>query len=273
MPFIFKTKDILNKLNSAIIEKNPFSMIRFGDGGLKMMYSIYHQNKENIKIIGEKEGIPYENMKYIITLWAKYANTADFIDTPSIYDGIKFWKRYKKGITPINCRTQLLLNNWKNVYSKAGISTEFRQYCNPEFNWLSILNNPLNLLNIMKNKKICFISIFDNISNLSGYDIKYVKIVNHYENHFKNSFSDTITYIEENVNKYDLWLNSSGELGRIYSGRIKELGGRVLDMGFVAQYWNNLERPLRFSKFMEIDKKNPLQLQLTKSGLRYKDYI
>jgi len=270
---ISKTSEILRHLSKSIEDKSPFSLMRFGDGGLKMMNSIFKNNNKNIKIIGEKEGIPEDKIKDILNLWVKYANDADYIDTPSVYDKKYFWGRYKKEQIPINKGTARLLLKWEAVYNRCGIRTTDRRYCNPEFNWLAILNSNFNLLNLLTNKKICFISIYDNLPRLSKFDITYKKIVGHYENQFKNSFQSTIEYINENANEYDLWLNSSGELGRVYSGRIKELGGRVLDMGFVAQYWNNFQRPERFNKFIEPDISNSLMMKLTSNGLVYKRNI
>jgi len=167
-----------------------------------------------------------------------------------------------------------LLQDWYNIYKNIKINIYDKKFCNPEFNWLSILNYSLNLIEIMKDLKICFISIYDDIPIISeNFDVDFKKIVAHYENQYTNSFAEVINFIEENVDKYDLWLNSSGELGRIYSGRIKELGGRVIDMGFVAQYWFDGSLPARFNKFMIPDKENKLFMQLTELGERYKEYI
>ncbi len=271
---ISRVVEILRHLHVCIEKKTPFSLIRFGDGGLKMMNSVNFNRQKNVAIIADKEGIPISEMDRIIQLWAKYANEADYIDTPAVYDKEYFWGRYKKGYNPINSRTQALLDRWENVYNDAGIITKRRQYCNPEFNWLSILDLPVNLIDIMKNKKICFISVFSDIPCLSEkFDIDFIQVVGHYENQFQNSFGMVIEYIKANANKYDLWLNSSGELGRVYSGVIKENGGRVLDMGFVAQFWDSQQRPERFKKFMMPHMEDNLKMELTDSGLKYRRNI
>jgi hypothetical protein len=268
-----KTRIILKRLHNNIIHKKPFSLIRFGDGGLKMMNAINRLNENDIGIISEKEGIPFESMKSIMDLWVKYANLSDYIDTPVVYDKVNFWGRYKNKTVPINKGTQQLLYDWEIIYNKVGITTKNRLFCNPEFNWLAILNSDYNLFDVMKNRKICFISIYDNLPRLSEFNITYHKIVGHYENQFEYSFADTIKYIESHIDDYDLWLNSSGELGRVYSGRIRELGGCVLDMGFVAQYWNNSERPLRFNKFMVPDVEKSYCMKLTSDGQMFKEAI
>jgi len=266
---ISKVSEILSQLELSIENNNPFSLIRFGDGGLKMMQSYTRNNVKNINMIGEKEGIPFKKMDGVLKLWAVYANKSDYIDSPSVYDKQYFWGRYKKNYVPINKGTAILLNGWEKVYNDVGILTNNRKYCNPEFNWLSILNSEENLLSLMKGKKICFISVFKKINRLKNFNIDYIKIPDHYEDQFNNGFSNVMEFIEKNSDKYDLWLNSSGELGRLYSGRIRELGGRVLDMGFVAQYWNNFKRPERFNKFIEPDINNSLQMKLTLFGKHY----
>jgi len=275
MIFQVYTKDqILKDVDDAIKNKRAFSLIRFGDGGLKAMQSLLNNHEDNIEIISNKEGIPVEEFNRIISLWAIYANSADYIDTPTVYFNNRFWKRYKKDHIPINILTENLLKKWNIIYESIKIKTKEKKYCNPEFNWLSILNYPVNLLDILKNRKICFISIYDDIPRLSSkFDVDFHKIVGHYENQFKYSFKETIEFIEENIDNYDLWLNSSGELGRLYSGRIKELGGVVIDMGFVAQYWYNFKRPERFNRYIEPDIQNPLLMKLTRMGKRYKDFI
>ena len=270
---IYKIKEILSDLSNKISQKEPFSLIRFGDGGLKMMNSFYHKQQKNINIICEKEGIPNNKIDDIIRLWAHYANNADYIDSPVVYDGSFFWKRYKNNYVPINTGTQILLNDWEKIYNRISINTKDRKYCNPEFNWLSILNTQNNLLNLMKNKKICFISVFDKLLRLKDYDIEYVKVVGHHENQYKNSFKNILRYIDDHTNDYDIWLNSSGELGRIYSGRIKENGGRVIDMGFVVQYWNDFSRPARFEKFLNPCMTDSKLVSLTTNGLKFKGNI
>jgi len=270
---ISQVNEILKYLDTTIKNKEPFSLIRFGDGGLKMMNAHTENNNKNISIISKKEGVPSDKFKDVILLWTKYANDADYIDTPMVYDKKYFWGRYKKDNNPINFRTQNLLNNWEKVYNNVDITTINRKYCNPEFNWLVILNDQYNLLNLMKGRKICFISVFNKINRLNKYNIDFIQVVDHYENQYKNSFPKVMTYIEKNINKYDIWLNSSGELGRLYSGRIRELGGRVIDMGFVAQYWNNFIRPERFNNYIEPDMQNSLQMKLTTDGLKFKRNI
>jgi hypothetical protein len=124
MIFQIYTKDqILRDVDDAIKNKRSFSLIRFGDGGLKAMQSLLDNNEENIEIISNKEGIPVEEFKEIISLWAIYANSADYIDSPIVYFNNLFWKRYKKDYIPINILTTNLLKRWNIIYKSIKIKT------------------------------------------------------------------------------------------------------------------------------------------------------
>jgi len=277
---IAKIADILNKLDNCIINKEPFSLIRFGDGGIKLMHSVLFDDVPQYQAICEHEGLPENKLVEILALWGMYANKADYIDTPEVYFTDKFWGRYKiykdgyvKNITE-KTRKRLLM--WKELYSGIGIKVNSVNYCNPEANWLSLLKNPphKNLLEILKNRKICCISTYSNVPSLSKkYNIEYWKIVGHDQGHYYNSFNQTIDFINENVNKYDLWLNSSGELGRVYSGVIKDLGGRVFDLGFVIDYFVNWHIVRRLEYYLKQDPDNKMQLILTNIGENYRKYI
>ena len=59
---IFKCEEILQDLNEHIIERKPFSLIRFGDGGLKFIYAVLNNDRYLLKYIHEKEGIPLERI-------------------------------------------------------------------------------------------------------------------------------------------------------------------------------------------------------------------
>ena len=276
MTKIYKVSSILKELDEAIINKNPFSIIRFGDGGIKLMHSVLYNDREQLIAICEREGLPEDRIIELIYLWGAYANKADYIDTPIVYFDNTFWGRYKRGTyKQISEKTRIRLLMWKSLYQKCGIDVNKVKFCNPETNWLSLVKNypHKNLLNILENRKICCISTYDRISSLRKYDINFFKIAGHNENQYENSFHDVIKYIKKNANEYDLWLNSSGELGRIYSGLIKDLGGRVFDTGFIIDYFNNYIIQDRLKSFITQNPRNKNELILTKIGYRYKRSI
>jgi hypothetical protein len=272
---IYSVNSILRELQYCILYKRPFSHIRFGDGGLKYIQSVLKNDSELLDIIVEKEGLPQEKTMEILKLWVYYANKANFIDSPEVYFNGTFWPRVRTLRKGIRKKTEILLKLWKDVYDSIGI-VNYR-YCNPESHYLFIIEidrKKLNLFQVMRNRKICIICARPEVKQRLeewGFDVDVWTIVGHYENHYENSFRSTINFIKHNANSYDLWLVAAGELGRIYSGYIKECGGRTLDMGFVIDFWcgDPLKRrlcPFLCRKGIGIDR---LKLHLTADGRKF----
>ena len=88
-----------------------------------------------------------------------------------------------------------------------------------------------------------------------------------------NSFKDIISIIKERANNYDLWLVAGGELGRLYTGYIKQLGGRAFDIGFVIEYWLELDIPVRLRPFVKQNPFKRLELLLKSKGYKFNRYI
>jgi len=270
---IYTVKEILNKLENCIEYKKSFSHIRFGDGGVKFLHSILYGDIDQLKIIVKKEGLPRSEIVKIFELWGYFARRADFIDTPEVYFTGEFWPRLRKPTKGITDKTAARLMMWKELYNSSEFDNE--NYCNPESNYLMILRREgkRNLLDVMKGRKICLITVFPEIKEvLRGYDIDILKIAGHFENQYDKSFENIVSIIKKTASQYDLWLVAAGELGRIYSGIIKECGGRTIDIGFVIEFF--LGQPLhpRLKLFMERSM-NPLELVLTNEGKKYDKYI
>lgn len=271
---VYTTQEILNKLDWCIRYKMPFSHIRFGDGGIKFIHSILFKDLEQLNIIINKEGLPRYKMIEIFELWGYYARCADFIDTPEVYYNGTFWPRLKNSDKSINIETEQKLRMWKELYYRAEIDNE--NYCNPESNCLSILDIPgrRNIFDLMKNRKLCIICAKPEVKNvLRGYDIDIIQIVGQYENQYDNSFKFVIERIKNTARKYDFWIIAAGELGRIYTGMIKELGGRAIDLGFVIDYWVDGYLHPRFYQFLCSSLKNKLELRLTNQGKEFLENI
>ena len=66
---------------------------------------------------------------------------------------------------------------------------------------------------------------------------------------------------------------AAGELGRIYSGIIKECGGRTLDIGFIIEYWLTTYIHPRLHAYMTMNLSNKLELLLTDEGQKFLEYI
>ena len=274
MEMFLKVEDILNKLDNCIKYRLPFSHMRFGDGGIKFIHSIiFHDTNQLMQII-QKEGLPKDNIIEILELWGYYARQADCIDTPQVYYNGKFWPRIKKRGKPINIETDKKMKMWRELYSRAEIINN--NYCNPESNCLIVLKipNKKNIFDIMKNRKICIITAKPEIINeFPQYNIDIVPIVGQWENQFQNSFTYVVKFIKDTAKKYDFFLVAAGELGRIYTGIIKEYGGRTFDIGFIIEYWINGYIHPRFNPFVVQSIDNRHELKLTNEGKKYEQYI
>ncbi len=271
---IYKVEDILSKFENCIKYKKSFSLIRFGDGGIKFIDAILNGNFDQLNTIVKKEGLPRRKVVEIFELWGYYARHADFIDTPEVYFNDTFWPRVKEKRKSINKETKIKMTNWKILYSQSEFDNE--NYCNPESNYLMIIRRPnhRNLLDIMKDKKITLITARPEVGALfKDYSVDIIKIVGHYENQYKNSFHNIMDLIKYSATKYDFWMVAAGELGRIYTGSIKECGGRAIDIGFVVEFWINGFLHPRIQPFLMNSINNRFELKLTEEGKKYDNWI
>lgn len=269
---IYRKSEILSKLDYSIKNKKPFSLIRIGDGGIKLLHAYLSNDYDQLEKISNQEGIPINSYDKIIEFWKKSANISDFIDTPEVYFDDKFWNR-TRGLTmkKMSDKTMTRLKMWKDIYNDIGIINE--NYCNPEINFL-LCTGVKSLPDLIMNKKICCITSRDDVNKqLKDYNIDVFKIVGKYENQYEKSFSDVINLIDEHSNDYDLWLIAAGELGRIYSGLIKYKGGRALDIGSLIDFWCTKEIPSRLKPYLDLTIHNLLKLKFTERGKTYLKFI
>jgi hypothetical protein len=269
---IYKIEDIFSKLENCIEYNLPFSHIRFGDGGIKYIHSILYRDFNQLDVILKKEGIPKKLIVETMELWGYYARRADFIDTPEVYYTGEFWPRIKKPGKPINQSTDEKLRRWKDLYDRAEIIND--SYCNPESNCLMILKREgkKNLFDIMKDRKVCLITARPEVKQILP-QLDIIEIVGQWKNQYKNSFKKVKKFIEQNSKKYDFFMVAAGELGRLYSGMIKECGGRSIDVGFIVEYWLDGELHPRFHLFIQQSFNNKLEMVLTNEGKKYDRFI
>jgi GT-D fold-like domain len=273
---IYKINEMLNRLEECIKEDIPFSHLRFGDGGIKFLHSILYRDLEQLRIISRKEGIPIENVGEIFNLWGYYSRRADFIDTPEVYFTDEFWDRMRTPQKYITKKTENRMLMWKELYLSAEMDND--NYCNPESNYLMILDNVYfkNIFNLMKNRKMCLITAKPEVNlqlRAAGFNVDIIRIVGHYRDQYKNSFKQVMAYIQDHARDYDFWMVAAGELGRIYSGYIKEKGGRTIDIGFVAEFWRGEEVHPRLQTYLIRSEENKLCLHLTEEGKKYEEFI
>jgi len=267
-----KVQDIFDKLENCIEYKLPFSHIRFGDGGIKFIHSLLFKDIDQLNIIVQKEGLPSDKLVEIFELWGYYARKADCIDTPQVYFDGTFWPRIKKPNKPINSETEYKMKIWKDLYNRSEFDND--TYCNPESNCLMILDIPgrRTLLDLMKNRKVCIITARPEIKSMLP-EVDIIPIVGQYENQYENSFFEVVKRIKNTAKDYDFWLVAAGELGRIYTGMIKEYGGRAVDIGFVIEFWLDGYLHPRFHLFIATTIDNNFTMRLTPEGKKYEKFI
>jgi len=269
---IYKVEEILDELEDCIINKKPFSLIRMGDGGIKFMDCVLrNQNQERLLNILEKEGIPPKMIYPLFYLWGKYAREANFIDSPEVYFTNQFWPRFKRPeIIPI-------IRDWKRIYNDSEFLTENTRYCNPEVNFLMLLKRKgkKTLINLIAGKKICCVTNHTNTVKVlrKVADVKMIKIVGFHQRHYDECYKKITKKIKRTANKYDLWLMGAGEIGRIYSGLIKQYGGRALDIGSVFDCWLDADIPKRLKGFVYKTSKYSLDFRLLPEARKYQKFI
>jgi len=221
--------------------------------------------------------MPHNRILEILDLWGYYARQADYIDSPQVYYDGYFWPRVNKGSREISKATDKKMITWRDLYSRCEIDNE--SYCNPESNYLMTIRfrkKRKNILDLMEGRKVCIITAKPEIKEQLidvGYDIDIVPIVGQYENQYKYSFNNVVSRIQETATKYDFWLTAAGELGRIYSGIIKECGGRTIDIGFIIEFWFGEELHPRLAPFIKRNPKNYLETKLHDKGKLFARYI
>lgn len=276
MNYIHKMRNIMAHLNSTIKERSPFSLIRFGDGGIKAIHSYLFCDVPQLSIIAEKEGIPLNMFDMLIEGWTNAARKSDYIDSQEMYFDERFWPRLRKPWKGMTAKTKERMLMWDDLYGR--IEFENFNYCNPESNYLSVLrvDGWSNILDVMMNRKICIITAVPKIKGIlrqRGFDVDVIEIVGHYEDQYVNSYHNVMKYIEQNANAYDLWLVAAGELGRLYSGKIKCFGGRCFDIGFIIEFWSGKKIHPRLYPFLRRSLTNSLELKLTEEGKKYERFI
>jgi hypothetical protein len=107
----------------------------------------------------------------------------------------------------------------------------------------------------------------------AGYNIDIITIVRQYEDQYTVSFQQTIHLIKKFATKYDFFLVAAGELGRIYTGLIKECGGRAVDIGFVAEFWGGRDLHTRLRPFLTRDSRLDFELKLRAKATRFVSFL
>jgi len=248
---IIKSSEIVTKIEEAVNNRTPFSLIRFGDGALKLLRG-FLEDKPFLLQHNRQEGIPLDFFDELVKMWAEYANEADFIDCHQDYfdDNLVTRDRTSGGVWE-------LMRNWESWYKRIGINTD-RDFCSPEAGILFFVENAKkNLMNILSKSSICCITNFYEAEKILSPFVKNVSIKlipGFHGNHYDVSYKTIMREIKEEANSYDLWLIGAGELGRLYTGEIKRCGGRAIDIGKVFDAWVTGKLDKRLRKMVSFSK-------------------
>jgi hypothetical protein len=254
---IYPTEFILKELNNCVVKKEPFSIIRLGDAGLGIIYSFNCKGivdrgkwkggkgrKMSNNILGQLTVPPFRRER-IVKAVINACDNANFVDCYEAF----FFLNTMKGVG-------ILGEKWKDIHECCGITNT--KYCSSFVHYFSITDGEYNLFNIMKNRKIfCITSTekktLERLKIKSGADVidsyqipRRGRKGGHYRLHFKR----IMRLIKRNAKDYDLFLIGAGFLGKVYCGKIKQLGGRAFDAGRLFDFWGNGRiidsRPKRF---------------------------
>lgn len=270
---LYQTKYILQDLNECIVNKKPFSIIRYGDAihgivasfllpglidggkwkgsrGLKMSNSILGQLT-----------IPSSIRKEMVLKVVRAADNSNYCDSFEAYSLLNT----KKGVGIIG-------EKCIDIHTAVGITNS--NYCSPFIHYFSIVNNELNLFDLMKGRKIFCISNQLHIINrlkiqsganlIDGYKVpRRGRSQNHYKDHYKK----VIELIRQTANNFDLFLIGCGFLGKLYCDEVKRSGGRAFDSGRLFDFWSGVRKiDSRPKRFLRYDSVNMLCKRIRKDG-------
>lgn len=245
MVHIHTTEEILKDLNSCIENKDPFSIVRFGDAIYGILSSFLCPNvipagkwsrsvgrRRSNNILGQLT-IPDDKREDMCNMMVDAANNANYIDS---YDAYKMIRRRRLGI---------IARMWQDIHNCCGITNT--SYCSCFVHYFSIVQSEYNLFDIMKGRKIfCITSRLQCLKKLE--ELSGAEVLDSYRiprrgrkaRHFRDHFEEVNRIINKNATKYDLFLIGGGFLGKLYGDNIKKNGGRAFDAGRLFDFWSNV---------------------------------
>ena len=249
---------VVRDIEYSVNNKKPFSLIRFGDGGLKLIERYY--NGESLDSISNKEGIPLSFFDELISGWKKYANEANYIDSPLFYMGDDIFSKRNK----VSTKTKNLMARWEEIYGKIGFTNP--NICNSEIGFMLFTENAKrNLIDLLGFNSVCCITNFHEARKilLPYVDGVTIKLIPGFFGDFYNArYESLVAEIKREATKYNLWLVGAGELGRLLTGLIKEHGGVAIDIGKVFDVWVNRKINKRMKKILRLSDKHRLMFTI-----------
>lgn len=266
---MFKLKNILSDIEFHIQNKKPFSIVRLGDGDLKILEELQTNNFSSVR--SEREGYNKLNSKKLLDIYVNACNNANYISGFDLYLDNTFWRSCNPPkIISLDCIE--FVSNWKQLYSKIGITNV--NYCSPELGWQLFINSPKypNLFSILKNQKFYVITCFPIIEKRlksRGFDASVIKIPGRFQDHGM-SYEEVKQEIKKCILERNIFLVGGGAWGRGYSDYIKNLGGIAIDIGKVCDSWRGGKWCRSYHAYVLA---NDFSFKLTEFGNEYLQYF
>lgn len=259
---VYKLNYILNDIEEHVNKKEPFSLVRIGDGDLKLLAELVEGRINERKF--NRSGIPRDRGDWILKLYRDGCNNANYTTSFEMYYTDQFWNR------SFSSGTKKKVKAWKKIYNQAGIINT--NFCNPEIGHLLFLNQEKNLLKILREKNVCLITSHPRASKRlrnANVNVKVIKIPGINSGHY-NKYREIKKSIIKAIPTVDIFLLSAGSIGKGYSNAIKNNGGISIDIGQVINMWAGRGVAKRFRGILKAD---GLTFNLTKKAKIYRKYL
>ena len=262
---LYKLNHILADINNHVKKQKPFSIVRIGDGDLKLLDALVlgRMNKQKFN----RSGIPHNKGDWVLQLYRESCNSANYTSSFEMYYTDEFWHRkFSEG-------TKSKVLDWKRIYKKVGITNT--NFCNPEIGHLLFLDQKNNLMNLMEGKRICLITCYQKVGKFllkcGVENADAIKIPAIGRGHY-NQYTSVKEEIAKRIQDFDMFLISAGALGKGYTLCIKNLGGVAIDVGQVINFWAGRPIAGRFKGILEKGKQ-PGTFNLKQSSKKFRRYI
>jgi hypothetical protein len=262
----YKFQHVLNDLETHLNVGEPFSVVRVGDGDLKLLWELYKGRINHHKF--RRNGIPKNKGDHILKIYKRGCNSATYTSSFEHYLTPQMWDRkFSQG-------TKGKVTDWLKIYNSIGVSN--KEFCSPEIGFLFFMNGVQNnLFNLMKDKNVCVITCYEKVAKR----LRSAKINAHTfvipgigKGHY-NVYQKNVERLRAKVskNEHDLYLMSAGALGKGYSYHIKDAGGITVDIGQVAKFWVNGRIAERFRGILT--KADGYTFKFTKNGEKFRKFL
>lgn len=263
---LYGVNDILSDIEKHMNNKEPFSIVRIGDGDLKLLDELV-RGKINVGKFN-RSGIPHEEGKWVLKIYRNSCNEANYTSSFEMYYTDKFWgRKFSPG-------TRKKVEKWEDLYRRVGITN--KNFCNPEIGHLLFLDENKNLLNLLSGKSVCLLTCFPRCARIAGKvgkakEVNIIKIPPINKGHY-SKYREINNEILKNIKKTDIFLVAAGAIGKAYSLTIKNNGGMSIDVGQVLNTWAGKPIAGRFKHILKPGNK-PGTFKLTDRANKFRKFI